>query len=257
MRERLRRIEEDPTPKPPELMRLDAHFDVEGLQSDEIIRVEGVAKTFDGHRVLDNVSFVLRRRQRVVIVGPNGAGKTTLLNIVAGLEQPDTGSVRIVPTARPGILDQHARSLDPALSVLIAYRDGLNDYEHHIISDLLRHGLFTLDDLDKRVGELSAGQRRKLQVARLIAEQVNLLLLDEPTNHLSFDVLEEFEQALLDFPGPILAVSHDRWFIERFGGEVWELRDGGLIQHHDEAARVIASLMETAGVTQYELRGAA
>jgi macrolide transport system ATP-binding/permease protein len=147
--------------------------------------------------------------------------------------------------------------LDSALSVLNAYRDGLNDYEHHIISDLLRHGLFSLDDLDKRVGELSAGQRRKLQVARLIAEQVNLLLLDEPTNHLSFDVLEEFEQALRDFPGPILAVSHDRWFIERFGGELWELRDGRLIQHHDEPARVLATLMESAGVTPYELRGAA
>jgi macrolide transport system ATP-binding/permease protein len=198
--------------------------------------------------VLDDVSFVLRRAQRVVIVGPNGAGKTTLLNILAGLDQSDTGTVRIVPTVRVGVLDQHARSLDPTKTVLDAYRDGVTDYEHNIISDLLRHGLFTLDDLEKRVGELSAGQRRKLQIARLVVQQPNLLLLDEPTNHLSFDVLEEFETALAEFPGPILAVSHDRWFIERFDGEVWELRAGRLIRHYDEPAAVLAEMRESGDV---------
>ena len=104
-------------------------------------------------------------------------------------------------------------------------------YEDEFISDFFRYGLFTLDDLDKRVIELSAGQRRKLQLARLIAERANVLLLDEPTNHLAFDILEEFEKALIDFPGPIIAVSHDRWFIQRFiasGGKIWELHDGRL-----------------------------
>lgn len=245
MRERLRRIESDPTPKPPEQMRLKARFDVEELKSDEVIRAEGLSKAFGQTCVLDDVGFVLRRAQRVVIVGPNGAGKTTLLNILAGLGQADAGLVRVAPAVRMGVLDQHARSLDPAQTVLNAYRDGVTDYEHNIISDLLRHGLFTLDDLEKRVGELSAGQRRKLQVARLVVQQPNLLLLDEPTNHLSFDVLNEFETALREFPGPILAVSHDRWFIERFGGEVWELCGGRLVQHHAEAAQVLAELHES------------
>jgi macrolide transport system ATP-binding/permease protein len=90
---------------------------------------------------------------------------------------------------------------------------------------------------------LSAGQRRKLQIARLIATGANVLLLDEPTNHLSFDILEEFERAVLEFQGPVIAVSHDRWFIERFGGQVWELRDGRLIQHAAYGSAIMSDMM--------------
>src|SRR5262249_6511363 len=105
------------------------------------------------------------------------------------------------------------------------------------------YGLFRADDLSKRVGQLSLGQRRKLQLAKLMAERANLLLLDEPTNHLSLDLLEAFERALADFPGPLLAVSHDRWLLERFGGQVWELRDGRLLQPHAAPAEVVAGLL--------------
>ena len=93
----------------------------------------------------------------------------------------------------------------------------------------MRHGFFRHRDLDRRVRDLSAGQRRKLQLARLVASGANLLLLDEPTNHLDFPTLEAFEEALQGFPGPVLAVSHDRRFIERFGGQAWELAAGHLV----------------------------
>ena len=105
----------------------------------------------------------------------------------------------------------------------------MEDSEQALKSILLQSGLFRYDDLDKRVGVLSAGQQRKLQIARLIAEQRNLLILDEPTNYVSFDVLEELEAALSTFPGPVIAASHDRRFIQQFGGEVWALEDGHLL----------------------------
>jgi macrolide transport system ATP-binding/permease protein len=111
------------------------------------------------------------------------------------------------------------------------------------VKGLFHYGFFRADDLSKQVGQLSLGQRRKLQLAKLMAGRANLLLLDEPTTHLSLDLLEAFERALADFPGPILAVSHDRWLIERFGAQVWELRDGRLIHHHDDPERVMAGLL--------------
>jgi macrolide transport system ATP-binding/permease protein len=97
--------------------------------------------------------------------------------------------------------------------------------------ELLRYGLFTWPDLLKPVASLSIGQKRKLQIAQLMAAHANLLLLDEPTNHISLDVLEQFEAALIDFPGAILAISHDRRFIERVAQQVWELRDGRLFRY--------------------------
>jgi len=247
--ERLRRIEADPIPKPPSEMRIAPDFNPDELRSENVIVASNVSKAFGPTRVLDDISFTLGPRDRVVIVGPNGAGKSTLLDILANRAAPDAGSVAHASGARVGYLDQDGRGIDPNGTVLGTYRDGLIGYEDEFISDLFRHGLFTMDDLNKKVSELSAGQRRKLQLARLMADKANVLLLDEPTNHLAFDILEEFEKALIDFPGPILAVSHDRWFIKRFGesgGQLWELRDGHLIPHAGSAADLIEALIQDA-----------
>jgi macrolide transport system ATP-binding/permease protein len=243
--ERLRRIETDPVLKPPTELRILPEFDSDTLRSEDTLTVSRLSKSFGSVRVLDNVTFTVGPGERVVIVGPNGAGKSTLMNIVMGRETADSGTVRLAQSARPGYLDQDGSTLDERLTVLDAFRAGLPGHEQDFINELFRYGLFQHDDLSKLVGQISAGQRRKLQIARLIAEQSNLLLLDEPTNHLSFDILEKFEHALRVFPGPILAVSHDRWFIERFNGHVWELRNGQIVRHEDEPARVLAGLMET------------
>ncbi|MGE5596950.1 MAG: ribosomal protection-like ABC-F family protein [Hyphomicrobiales bacterium] len=227
--ERLRRIEADPIPKPPDTLRIAPEFDIDALEGKRPVVVEGLRKCFGDRVVLDGVSFALGARERAVIVGPNGAGKSTLLNIIAGREEASAGVVRLSPRVRLGYLDQDARDLDPERTVFEAYREGQRGYRDALIRDLFRYGLFTLEDLEKPVRSLSTGQRRKLQLARLIALRANVLLLDEPTNHLGFDILEEFERALAGFEGPVLAVSHDRWFIERFGGAVWQLRDGRLV----------------------------
>lgn len=226
--EKLRRIEEDPIPKPPQPLVINPDFDPQTLESKTPLSVTNVCKSYGSQTVLDDVSCTVEPHSRIVILGPNGAGKSTLLKIMAGSDQPDAGSVNWSPTVIVGHLDQEQETLDPAQTVFEAYRaDRTGDWEV-LKAEILSYGLFTYPELRKRVGTLSVGQKRKLQIARLIAQRANLLLLDEPTNHISLDVLEEFEAALLRFPGPIIAISHDRRFIERFADQVWEMNDGRL-----------------------------
>ncbi|MGB8343558.1 MAG: ABC-F family ATP-binding cassette domain-containing protein [Ktedonobacteraceae bacterium] len=226
--EQLKRIEADPMPRPPELIRVNSQFNGEPMQSQVVIGVDHLTKCWGARRVLDDVSFTIVPDARIVLVGPNGAGKTTLLKLLAGLETPDQGTAQVVASARVGYLPQEANDLDPARTVLETYRYGQIGYEAAFVAKLIGYGLFRLEDIHKRVGQLSVGQQRKLEIARLLAQQPNVLLLDEPTNYISLDVLEAFESAILNFPGPVIAVSHDRWFIQRFGGQVWELSDGHL-----------------------------
>jgi macrolide transport system ATP-binding/permease protein len=229
--ELLRRIEADPIPSPPRPMRFNPRFRGEALQSRTVIAVEGVARRLGDRDVLRNVTGALGPGARVALVGPNGAGKTTLLRILAGLDTPDAGTRRTAPDIEIGYLPQEPSSAHLDRSVLEAYSEGLAGLPEQHIAGLIGHGFFRLEDMDKQVGQLSIGQRRKLEIARIVAQQPNVLLLDEPTNFVSLDVLEAFEAAVLGFAGPVLAVSHDRWFLQRFGGEMWEL-DRGVLRRH-------------------------
>jgi macrolide transport system ATP-binding/permease protein len=226
--EKLRRIEENPVLRPPEPLRLRPDFDPAALAGRTPLVATGLVKGYRGRTVLAGVDLALAPGSRTVITGPNGAGKSTLLRLLAGRERPDAGAVRLAPKVVVGSLDQESDGLDPGETVFEAYRRGLLGEADELRAGLARHGFFRHEDVGKRVGDLSAGQRRKLQLARLVATRANLLLLDEPTNHLDFLTLEAFEAALAAFPGPVLAVSHDRRFIERFAGEVWELAGGRL-----------------------------
>ncbi|HLZ23559.1 MAG TPA: ABC-F family ATP-binding cassette domain-containing protein [Ktedonobacterales bacterium] len=228
---RLARIEAAPVEKPPKPLGFQPYFQSEAVQSKEVLAVEGLRKMLGGRLILRDVRFTLPPRARVALVGPNGAGKTTLLRLLLGLEPPDDGTVRRAQAARIGYLPQDPAPVDLDRTVFETYREGLVKPESTLVASILGNGLFRLDDLDKRVGYLSLGQRRKLEIARLLAEQPNVLVLDEPTNYISLDVLEAFEAAVMAFPGPVLAVSHDRWFLRRFAGDVWELREGELLAH--------------------------
>jgi len=228
LKERLERIESDPIAKPPKPLTFNATFDPRHLDSRAPLIASGLSKSYDGQPVLCDVSLALSLGQRAAIVGPNGAGKSTLLRILAGCEQPDAGDITRSGQTVIGYLDQHGGDFSPNLTVAQAYGLGLGGTDDAHVADLMTWGLFHYDEVRRPVGVLSVGQRRKLQIARLIGGGANVLLLDEPTNHLSFDVLEAFEAALRDFTGSIIAVTHDRRFLERFGGEVWELRDGQL-----------------------------
>ena len=178
--------------------------------------------------MLSEINLTIAPRARIVLVGPNGAGKTTLLRLLMGLETPDSGEIEVATGAHIGYLPQEPVDLDLSRTVLETYRYGQVGYEANFVAKLIGYGLFRLEDMHKKVGQLSVGQRRKLEIARLMAQNPNVLLLDEPTNFISLDVLEAFEAAILAFPGPVIAISHDRWFMQRFGGKIWELVDGKL-----------------------------
>ena len=226
--EKLRRIEEDPIPKPPRPLEINPTFDPAALVSRTPLSASNLHKRYGQQVILDGVSLTVDATSRVVIVGPNGAGKSTLLRVLAGHEQPDQGSVTVAPSVVLGYLDQEQQTLDPHQNVYESFRAGRIGEFEEFKAELLGYALFTYPELGKRVGALSVGQKRKLQLASLLAERANLLLLDEPTNHISLDVLEQFEQALSNFAGPVIAISHDRRFIQRFAHEIWELADGKL-----------------------------
>ncbi len=232
--ERLRRIEDDPIAKPPRLLRFHQRFRSEEIRTELILRAEGVSKRLGGRDLAREIDLIVTPATRCTLVGPNGAGKTTLLRLLLGLIPPDSGTVRVAPSARIGYLAQEPVALDPTRTVLEAYREGFEGPDAGFIAGLIGYGLFQLDDAEKLVGALSPGQRRKLEIARLLAERPTVLALDEPTNYVSLDILDAFEAAVTDFPGPVLAVSHDRYFIRRFGADTLELRDGRLIRRPAE-----------------------
>ncbi len=224
----LARILDHPIPKPPQPLRFNSTFDADALHGRLVITASDVSKHYGDRAILDRISFAIDARARIALVSENGAGKSTLLRLLVGIEPPDDGTIMISPSVKIGYLDQEQRDLDPDLTLFAAYRASLDDEDQPLKARVLELGLFRYTDLDLRVGALSIGQRRKLQLARLIAARANLLILDEPTNHVSFDVLEAFESALRDFPGAVIAATHDRRFIDTFGGDVWLLHNGSL-----------------------------
>jgi len=227
--EQLKRIEADPVPKPPELIRVSSHFNTEQFQSRIAFSTTGLTKCWGERCIFSNIDLTVKYDARIVLVGPNGSGKTTLMKMLIGLEKPDCGEVYMAPGARIGYLPQEPAISDYKKTVLETYRYGQVGYEADFVAKLIGYGLFRLEDMHKQVGQLSVGQRRKLEIARLMAQGPNVLLLDEPTNYISLDVLEAFEAAILNFPGPVVVISHDRWFMQRFGGTVWELTHGALM----------------------------
>ncbi|MBB1244487.1 ABC-F family ATP-binding cassette domain-containing protein, partial [Streptomyces durbertensis] len=170
--------------------------------------------------------LTLHHGARLLIRGPNGAGKSSLLKVLAGELAPDSGEVE--RHGLVGYLPQDVPDTDRRRSLLAAFAsDRAGTPEEH--RERLRSlGLFRPSDFDRRVGALSVGQRRRLALARLLCEPADLLLLDEPTNHLAPDLVEDLEEALAQYPGTLVVVSHDRRLCERFTGEQREMRAGRL-----------------------------
>jgi macrolide transport system ATP-binding/permease protein len=227
--EKLRRLEADPVPRPPEPIHINPVFDNAALRSRVPLLATGLRVAYGGRDILAGVDVAVDPGSRIVVVGPNGAGKSTLLRVLAGVERPAAGEVQRSPAAVVGYLAQEPRYPDPDATLWEVFRAGLPGTDEGLRADLFRYGLFTWDDATRRVGDLSLGQRQKLQLARLLAMRANLLLLDEPTNHLDFGTLEAFEAALETFPGPVVAVSHDRRFAARFGRTRWRVGDGRVV----------------------------
>ncbi len=225
-KQRLTDIAANPIARVSSRWQISPDFAPEELASREVIRLLNVSKSYDGRPILDDVTATVHGGDRVVLQGPNGIGKTTLLKLILGLETPDAGRIAVTGGARIGYLDQEQESLDSERTVLEVYSHDLIGTEDQHRANLHRYGLFSGDQVFQKIGDLSVGQRRKLQIARLIALNANVLLLDEPTNHLDLESIERFERALCAFKGTILAVSHDRFFIDRVATVIWSIEDG-------------------------------
>jgi macrolide transport system ATP-binding/permease protein len=222
--EKLARIEADPVPRPPVPLRFAPKFESRVLGSRVPLALEHVSKAFGGRIIVNDFSLVVQHGARILLTGPNGAGKSTLLRIMAGRVTPDSGRVTVNPGVVIGWLDQEAEDIVLDGTIFDALRHRLPDDEKVLRSRIIGMGLLRHESLDTPARGMSLGQRRKVQLARLIMSGANLLILDEPTNYLSLDVLEDVEDALASFDGAVIAASHDRRFIARFGGD--EIRLG-------------------------------
>ncbi|MEU5650698.1 ribosomal protection-like ABC-F family protein [Streptomyces pseudogriseolus] len=225
VRERLARLRRTPVPAPPEPLRFTAAPATAGdpPASDTVLaELEEVAV---GERLRLDGRLTVEPGQRLLVTGENGAGKSTLLRVLAGDLEPDAGVAR--RPARIGYLPQELPvrvGRLPLLAAFAARRPGPLE-EHR--DTLLSLGLFREEDVTVPVAALSAGQQRRLQIARLVTRPADLLVLDEPTNHVALDLVEDLEAALAAYPGAVVAVSHDRGFRARFRGERLQLRGGG------------------------------
>jgi len=189
-----------------------------------VIEAEGLAKGYGDRLLMGDLSFSVPPGAIVGIVGPNGAGKTTLFRMITGRETPDSGAVRIGDTVRLAWVDQSRDVLDPAKTVWEEISEGndqivIGGRQVNSRAYLARFQ-FTGTDQQKKVGELSGGERNRVHLARMLKEGANVLLLDEPTNDLDVNTLRALEDALETFAGCVLVISHDRWFLDRIATHI-------------------------------------
>jgi ATP-binding cassette subfamily F protein uup len=190
-----------------------------------VIEADGVSKGYDGRPIVTDLSLRVVRGDRLGIVGPNGAGKTTLLNLLTGVLAPDEGTVRLGTNLTMVTLDQRRESLDPAWTLSEALTGGQGDtvqvgaQTKHVVA-YMKDFLFPPEQARTPVGVLSGGERNRLMLARALARPSNLLVLDEPTNDLDLETLDLLQETIVDYPGTVLLVSHDRDFLDRTVGSV-------------------------------------
>lgn len=195
---------------------------------EEVLKVTKLSKHFEGRTLFHDLSFLLRAGDRVALIGPNGIGKTTLLRILTGQLAPDQGQVNYGANVDVGYYDQHQQGLSPSNTVLDEVWNAFPTMEQSKVRGALGLFLFSGDDVMNPVGRLSGGEKGRVALTKLMLSGDNLLLLDEPTNHLDMDSREVLEEALSDFGGTIFAISHDRYFINRFADKVFVMSDEGV-----------------------------
>jgi ATP-binding cassette subfamily F protein 3 len=219
--DRLERVERPTMIEAPHM-----HFSEVRRSGDVVLQVDELAKAFD-RPLFGGLSFALQRGQRLGIMGANGSGKTTLLRILMGDEEPTSGTVQRGHLVDFGYYDQHLRSLPDEMPVIRAvWPEPDPDVNEQRMRDLLGRFGLTGDQVYQKVGALSGGERSRAALARLVALEVNVLVLDEPTNHLDIWACDALEQALREFEGTALVVSHDRYFLNRVVDLLIVLGDG-------------------------------
>ena len=204
---------------------------------DKVIEVEHLTKSYGDRTLIDDLSFSIPKGAIVGIIGPNGAGKSTLFRMLSAQEQPDSGSITMGETVVLASVDQFRDSMDDKKTVWEEVSNGqdvltIGNFE---IPSRAYVGRFNFKGVDqqKRVGELSGGERGRLHLAKLLQRGGNVLLLDEPTNDLDVETLRALENAILEFPGCAMVISHDRWFLDRIATHILDYGDEGKVTFYE------------------------
>ncbi|MCE2570914.1 energy-dependent translational throttle protein EttA [Motilimonas eburnea] len=204
---------------------------------DQVIEVNNLKKSFNGRVLIDDLSFAIPKGAIVGIIGPNGAGKSTLFKMISGQEQPDSGEIKIGETVQLSSVDQFRDAMDDSKTVFQEVTGGGDMMQVGNIQIPSRAYVsrfnFKGTDQQKRVGELSGGERGRLHLAKLLQTGGNVLLLDEPTNDLDIETLRALEDALLEFAGCAMVISHDRWFLDRIATHIIDYRDEGEVNFYE------------------------
>jgi ATP-binding cassette ChvD family protein len=201
---------------------------------DKVLEVENLTKSYGDRVLIDNLSFSIPKGAIVGIIGPNGAGKSTLLRMITGQEQPNSGNITLGDTVKIAAVEQFRDAMDNKKTVWEEVSGGLDIMKigNFEIPSRAYVGRFNFKGTDqgKRVGELSGGERGRLHLAKLLQVGGNMLLLDEPTNDLDVETLRALENALLEFPGCAMVISHDRWFLDRIATHILDYQDEGKVE---------------------------
>ncbi len=201
------------------------HFKLEPAKEsgNDVLSVEGLSKAFGGNRLFDNVSFEIKKGEKVALIGNNGTGKTTILKIINHIIDADAGKVKLGANVEIGYYDQEHNVLHMDKTAFDEIGDAYPDMTNTQIRNMLACFLFTGDDVFKKISDLSGGERGRVSLAKLMLSNANFLILDEPTNHLDIMSKEILESALNRYTGTVLYVSHDRYFINKTAGRIIEL----------------------------------
>jgi len=208
-------------PKAPKDIRV--RFNAEEESAGDVMEVKELTFDYGAKPLIRNLSFLIRKDERVMFLGPNGSGKSTLMKLMNSMLVPKDGRITLGYNIKIGYYDQENRGLDDAKTVFEEMHDEYPEKTDLELRSTLALFLFGADDIEKKISTLSGGERARLTLAKLILKKVNLLIMDEPTNHLDIGSCEALESALIAFPGTIIAVSHDRYFINKVATRIIEL----------------------------------
>lgn len=223
--------------------KMEVQLTTKKRSSKNLFQLNGVSKHYGEKKLFENLELHVHYQDRIAIVGANGTGKSTLLNLLLGKIQPDTGSVEVGSSLSIGYLSQHAFEMSSQFTVIEEFRDKISVSEgeaRHILAKFLFYG----QDVFKKMNQLSGGERMRLRWAQLVHLNHNVLILDEPTNHLDIDSKEMIEEALSQFKGTIIAVSHDRYFLDKFFDTTYLLQNGHLVKYLGNYSYVRSKLKE-------------
>ena len=249
--------------RPEEEKQIFFRFTAARRTGDDVLRVRDLSKSFDGREVFSHVTFDLFRGDRVALIGKNGIGKTTLFRCLTGEQAPDGGAVIEGANLDIGYYDQHQKGLHDGKTILDEVWDDFPRMDQTAVRGALGQFLFSGEDVFQLIGSLSGGEKGRVALTKLMLHQDNLLLLDEPTNHLDMNSREVLEEALDGFEGTIFAISHDRYFINRFASKVMELTPEGVVLYQGnyddylaekEKLAAPADAWTQAGMTRTEFR---